>query len=130
MQYVPDAYETWAGKRSPSEAESEAVTRGLAVAGNPCDQGYLQPGVATGEDGLLQRYGDDREHTPSAYQGYPGFRPAAGGPRKDNGKFVSWRVLRGGSCATDAGHVRASYRNFFCPQERSQFLGVRLAEDA
>lgn len=103
------AYAVWAGARLPTEFEWEA---------------------AFGAPGLTQMTGQVWQWTRSSYEPYPGFRPLSGAVSEYNGKFmVGQQVLRGGSRATPADHVRASYRNFFPPAARWQFSGLRLAKD-
>ena len=100
-----------------------------SIEGNFVESGRFHPGAATGTHETLQQlYGDVWEWTASPYLGYPGYEPAAGALGEYNGKFMCNQfVLRGGSCATPRSHIRPTYRNFFQPEKRWQFSGIRLA---
>ncbi|MNU63755.1 Iron(II)-dependent oxidoreductase EgtB [compost metagenome] len=137
--FEADAYARWAGVRLPREAEWEHAARQLAEdtfseRANMLENGHLDPRPApsgNGSGGPVQLFGDAWEWTSSAYDAYPGFQPDAGAVGEYNGKFMCNQfVLRGGSCVTPRDHIRPSYRNFFPPEARWQFSGIRLARDA
>jgi ergothioneine biosynthesis protein EgtB len=108
--YEADAYARWAGARLPTEPELEAA--------------------ALSAEDLHEFTGHVWQWTGSAYLPYPGFKAVPGAVGEYNGKFmINQMVLRGGSSVTPPGHTRPTYRNFFPPEKRWQFTGLRLAKD-
>lgn len=129
--FEASAIARWSDARLPTEFEWEHAAAARPVEGNFRDTGLMRPAPAPPDaHGPRQLFGDLWEWTSSSYAPYPGFRTSEGAVGEYNGKFmVNQYVLRGGSCASPADHLRATYRNFFGAHARWQFSGVRLARD-
>lgn len=147
--FEADAYASWAGMRLPSEAEWEIASADVPVDGlfsddrmashtaiHPRPPSAVSSGRQhdqanrTSVSRLSQMFGEVWQWTRSPYVAYPGYSPAEGAIGEYNGKFMCGQfVLRGASCATPSDHTRRTYRNFFPPDARWQFSGIRLAGD-
>jgi ergothioneine biosynthesis protein EgtB len=131
--FEADAFANWSQARLPTEFEWEHAANGCEIEGNFVDEETFHPETGRSpatEHRLAQMFGDVWEWTRSSYSPYPGYRAAPGALGEYNGKFMcNQYVLRGGSCATSRSHIRRTYRNFFQPEKRWQFTGIRLAHD-
>ena len=130
--FEADAYANWAGARLPTEFEWERIAANHPIGGNFVENEHFHPQPAEPDDKpFVQLFGDVWEWTRSSYSPYPGYRAEPGALGEYNGKFMcNQYVLRGGSCATSITHIRHTYRNFFQPEKRWQFTGIRLARDS
>jgi ergothioneine biosynthesis protein EgtB len=128
--YEADAFAKWSNERLLTEQEWEIAAQQLTK--EPYDGNFLESRtyhpITSEGNGAQHLLGNAWEWTSSAYLPYPGYKPYDGALGEYNGKFMmNQMVLRGGSCATPQSHIRASYRNFFQPETRWQFSGIRLS---
>lgn len=132
--FEADAFARWVGARLPTEAEWEVAASPFSIWGNFAEDHYsddsaIHPSQSIFGGEFYGLFGEVWQWTGSSYSPYPGYQPPSGALGEYNGKFMcNQYVLRGGSCATSRDHLRISYRNFFPPDARWQFTGIRLAK--
>ena len=135
--FEADAFARWANKRLPTEFEWEFAAKSFSSLKNGEKGGennffendILHPVSEARSEPCRNLWGNVWEWSSSAYLPYPGFKPLTGALGEYNGKFMNGqRVLRGGSCVTPGSHIRLTYRNFFPPDKRWHFSGIRLAD--
>ena len=132
--YEADAFARWKKCWLPRESVWETVASRIPIEGNFVESDLLHPASQQSPGATsspAQMFGDVWEWTCSPYSAYPGYRAKDGSLGEYNGKFMcNQMVLRGGSCVTSSSHIRASYRNFFPPDARWPFTGIRLAQES
>jgi ergothioneine biosynthesis protein EgtB len=131
--FEADAYARWSGARLATESEWEIASADQSPGGMSAEDYFdsatpVHPTHSGESSDFWSLFGSTWQWTSSSYSAYPGYRPISGALGEYNGKFMcNQYVLRGSSCATSRDHTRRTYRNFFPPDARWQFTGIRLA---